>query len=288
MTRKFELTATLLEEILFAMEDVDHPRVFDLSSGALRSPGETGEDLDDPTRFIPLPVWTSLSGFRLMARFAEELRNPLLRDELGRILESGQGVFKKFKAALKDRPSAHKAWKDFKRRAMETEVREWAREWEEYWNWESLDLMPQEETLSLLEEDFTWSRGLGGRGELLADWDRRCWGQTWAFLRRYGAEVRADDLVLWGEGDGEPVGCLWCRRWDLGTSPVWEVLLWYVAGEFRGLGLGSHLLEVLAETVGTVPGSRILLGSGPGERELGPGLRRLGFELGEAVYFRNF
>ena len=68
------------------------------------------------------------------------------------------------------------------------------------------------------------------------------------------------------------------RSWPTqgGEADVAEVLLWFVDPEYRGLGLGSALLDTLRGVVG--PSTPILLVTPAGDRHIDGTLSRSGFQ----------
>lgn len=300
MRTKLDLTEALLEELLFAMEDQDNPRVMDIEHRALVEISEAADDVDDPTRYIPLPRWSSQDGFRMMAWFVDTVKNPLLQEELRMILDSGQGVFRRFKSSLKQRPSILKSWQDFKRRTMQKAVTEWIREWEDYWNLASLDLMPAEETETLVDTDFDFDEGLKGRERIVAAWDELAHeevasGAGWpesgrllqAFARRSHAAA-AEDLFFWGLAPDEEAGLLWVRPWKLVYGCVWEVLLWYVSPPYRGLGLGKALFNRAHERARETGATDMILEIWGDQEALERVVRRQGFLPSSRRFHRNF
>ncbi|NNM67182.1 MAG: hypothetical protein HKM06_04115, partial [Spirochaetales bacterium] len=123
------LSAALIDEILFAMEDQVSNAVLDLETGRVVT--LDAEDPEIEGTLLPLPAWSSLDGFQTMRSFVQELQDPLLRSELNAILDSGQGVFRAFKETLKAQGSTYRRWLVYKRRVMETRLRSWAEEWAE-------------------------------------------------------------------------------------------------------------------------------------------------------------
>jgi ribosomal protein S18 acetylase RimI-like enzyme len=151
----FELTAALIDNILFAMENQEGEFFLDPQAGAVvGGPDEPREA--DREHYIPLPAWESAHGFRLMERFTAALRNPLIREELSAALDRGRGVFRAFKNILGRYPEAEKLWFAFKEREMKREILRWYNALREEWGLARIGEEP-EETRDLVYEDFCFS-----------------------------------------------------------------------------------------------------------------------------------
>ncbi|NBF39850.1 MAG: GNAT family N-acetyltransferase [Spirochaetes bacterium] len=167
---QFELTPELADRIIFAMEDQNEDFILDTETGDLLSVEEM-EELeeeaeDDPDRFVSLPDWTPAHGFRLMERFAEELRNPVYQEKLREALSGGRGVFRRFKDTVKEREELERRWHHFKEQAMQEVVTDWYNDLRETWGLERV-AVETAETEDLVLSDFTIRRvGEGDHGLL--------------------------------------------------------------------------------------------------------------------------
>ena len=75
----FNLTESLTDNILFAMEDQNSVLLVDAKSGLLVAE----EDVcDDEDRFYALPEWSSEDGYNLMEEFTSNLYAPNVHEEL--------------------------------------------------------------------------------------------------------------------------------------------------------------------------------------------------------------
>lgn len=131
-----------LEELAAAMED--HSFAFawylDTQTGQLVVlPGEAGdpdawpeEELEkyermmaeDPDRFEPVPRISAHEGYRWMARFAETVEAPELR-ELLRLALDGKGTFGRFRRALSDHPDVRERWLRYHDERLRAELDDW-------------------------------------------------------------------------------------------------------------------------------------------------------------------
>src|SRR6516225_11091048 len=117
------LTPALLDQILFGMEDQESFSVLNLTTRQVEACADENSCGDGSV--IPLPTWSSTDGFRMMREFSESLHNPVVQAELREVLDSGQGVFRRFKLVLKPSDLLYRQWLRFKRRYMEEKVRLW-------------------------------------------------------------------------------------------------------------------------------------------------------------------
>lgn len=291
---KLVLTGELLDQILFAMENQEQPSVFDLQAPGVVPIAGLKVNPEDSDRYLPLPAWSGQDGFALMARFTDQLRHPLVTETLRRILDSGQGIFKRFKATIKEYPLIYRQWLEFKRRHLETKVEAWLEEWEEYWDLTSRAVL-EDEPAPPVEEDFEIVENSDLEVTHLARFDRQAFadllpGEAGEALRqwyrRHGAEVRPEDKVLWALGPDGPVGVVWARTWSRLQPVTTEILLWYVTADFRGMGIGSALLARLTARLGGGAGRLVL--ELPAQSPVSPrGLEAEGLAPLASVYFRN-
>lgn len=290
------LTAALLDQILFAMEDQENFSVLNLATRQV----ETCEDENscgDGT-VLPLPTWSSTDGFRMMREFSEGLHNPVVQAELRAVLDSGQGVFKRFKSVLKPRDLLYRQWLRFKRRFMEEKVRLWLDQWPEVVFEDPADPAFGTEEGGLLASDFTFRAGTAPEAEGLEDWDaegcheaaRSVFGEgvgaEYAEYFRRGRRFEAGVDRFWvaENPQSEWAGVIWGRRWaGAPGAEVVEVLLWYVDPAYRGLGVGARLLETLREALG--PGPAVMVMTPAADRRLDGPLVRSGFQSTSRLWF---
>ena len=78
-------------------------------------------------RYVPIPEPDSREAYDDMARFADTVTDPDLREHLGIALD-GRGAFRRFRNVLDNHDSEQQRWFAFKDRAMSERVREWLAE----------------------------------------------------------------------------------------------------------------------------------------------------------------
>lgn len=158
------LTEDLLGSIIFAMEDQVSSYYIDLKDGSLISEEEMrylaeDEQAEGPyaeERFTSIPDWEPSDGFRLMEMFANRVRNPLYRERLLSCLNSGKGVFRKFKDTLSELPVLERKWFSFKDEQLKRVVITWYREQEGLLGLIHLSEETEDLTEDILLEDFTF------------------------------------------------------------------------------------------------------------------------------------
>lgn len=215
-------------------------------------------------RFIHLPTWGSADGFQLMERFAVSLRNPLVHQELLKILSSGKGVFRQFKDCLKQYPGVEKLWLSYKKNEMRGVVLTWMAGLEEEMGIE-FDYPEFEDTGDLIRSDFRFAFGVyddfaSDRSASLEALILDAWGEMAAAAGQSDAIPALTETTLRGlrEGtivagvlfnvEGEAVAIIAAAL--VGALPLvrpagLEVNLLYTRPECRGLGAAAFLLEQL-------------------------------------------
>jgi ribosomal protein S18 acetylase RimI-like enzyme len=149
---QFEIDKTLMDSILFSMEDQNDIFLIDTQEAEIVSTEEDNIDKDDE-RYINLPEWDSSNGYKLMERFAVSFKNPPVRIALTKALDQGKGVFRAFKNVLNDYPEAEQLWFKYKEREMRKHITRWYNSLREEWGLEQIGEEP-EETDDLVLEDF--------------------------------------------------------------------------------------------------------------------------------------
>jgi hypothetical protein len=140
----FELTGTILERIIFAMEDQSRSMLVDMDTGELVERSKSEELVEHPDekefeprskkeKLQPPPGWTPQDGFKLMESFYSTLRKADLRLELSKALTKGKGVFKAFKEILGAWPEEEINFREFKLKFMRPVVQSWLDDYRE-WN----------------------------------------------------------------------------------------------------------------------------------------------------------
>jgi GNAT superfamily N-acetyltransferase len=233
----FELSESLINDILFSMEDQDGAFLVDTQNASIE---KNSEIMDNHSRYIDIPEWNSADGFRLMERFASGIRNPMLKDELSCALNRGRGVFRAFKNVLNSYPSIEKRWFTFKEREMKHEIFHWYNALRDEWGLERIGLEP-EETNDLVLEDFIFRPAQEkdfGEAEAL---HRSCLEELSSHPQpcREGGNI----IFVAETGSGDFAAYIAAAK-DGATAYVTAL---EVKAEYRGLGVGEELISRFIE-----------------------------------------
>jgi ribosomal protein S18 acetylase RimI-like enzyme len=290
------LTSALLDQILFAMEDQEGFSVLNVATRQVEPCFDESSCADGLV--LPLPTWSSTDGFHMMREFSESLSHPEVQAELRAALDSGQGVFRRFKQILKPRELLYRQWLRFKRKFMEEKVRQWMAAWPDVITENPAEPAFDLEERTPLATDFALREGTRELAGALEEWDALACqeaasvvfgdsaGDEYAEYFRRGRRYQKGDRFWVSENpQGEWAGMIWVRRWEQTVDPieVWEVLSWYVDPEYRGLGLGSMLLQTLRTSLGPKPTLTITVPLG--DTKLDSPLVRLGFVAAGRLWF---
>ena len=150
----FNLTESLLDEIITALENQEQQFLVDAAQNALieKSEGFKG----DNDFFYELPEWDSARGFKLREDFVANLNSPLAHEALQEVLHSGRGVFRNFRNVLKDYPEVEKRWHIYKNNKMMCYINDWYNNLREVWGLEKLDYVPESDD-NLIHDDFSFT-----------------------------------------------------------------------------------------------------------------------------------
>lgn len=259
---EFELTPEIIDEIIFSMEDQTNRFLFDSNECSCvpenRENAATGTSVfdDDTDCFYALPVWDSISGFRMMDRFVSQLRNPLARESLRTALSSGPGVFRNFKNVLKEHAEIERMWYHFKEREMRAIVYEWYNSLRDFWGLERIG-METEETDELVSQDFNFRLLQDGeeseanilieavRQEVFGEMPIGLGEAMDALWQRIGGGPSLDGTtVLVAESlDNEIVGLSVSASLPESGVLCSHICVLYVLPCFRGMGIGKELLS---------------------------------------------
>ena len=210
---QFKLDNTLIDDILFHMENQDGNFALDTQEGKVVSAPNSNDE-----RYIALPDWEPKDGFRLMEKFVSSLKNPVARQELTDALNKNKGVFRAFRDVLTQYPEIEKMFHTHKKQKMKTEVVNWYNALREEWGLEPIGTEP-EDTSSLVLEDFVI------REEALMD--------PFGFM------------FLAKTANGEYAGEI--KAYADFRERMLYVEIFEVDEEYRAMGLGKLLLSKLVE-----------------------------------------
>lgn len=290
----FALTEKLESEILQALENQEQKFLVDAQNSVLVSSEKISAD---EYSFFALPEWNSSDGFNLMEDFVSALHSPIAKDELQRILHSGRGVFRNFKDTLKKYPEVEKLWHGFKNRKMRLYINGWYNQLREIWGLEKLDHEP-EETGDLIQDDFNFeSYSSSNQEEVLLNLKYAASGEIensatpeldevlfdlWIQQFESGGPQNQTGIVCHSNSD-EFAGCITAKpasgnKNSRGTDKIVILTSFYVLEKFRGLGIGSELMELFMNALRDRKKKWVLLTNTIVPDSLMPLLTRNGFK----------
>ena len=266
----FELGDSLMDQIIYSMEDQGFEKVIDAKEGAVffvsDDPADgyvSSEAVDDDgeDRYYALPEWDSSDGFELLRDFTNNLHSPLAREDLRRAMNGGRGVFRRFKDAIKGYPEVERKFFVFKENRMKARVVEWYNRLRESWGMERLEFSENdalEETEELVLNDFIFREydsvkdgdDIGRGSDFVAE----------EYARQFSLELGEAVAEMWrrlssAQGRGEKFGYVCHSHADEFTgcllfsfcpsSAKTSVALtdFFVLQDYRGLGIGEELLS---------------------------------------------
>lgn len=247
----FQLTETLSEKILQAMENQDEKFLVDAKNCVLIS--ETNANADEEN-YYSLPEWNSSKGFELRLSFVEQLHNPIAQDRLNEILHSGRGVFKNFKSEIKNFPVIEQQWHLFKNKRMQKLIGDWYNDLREIWGLEKLEQDP-EDNENLLSDDFMFfpykpadSQEILTISEMSGDFSGN-WPQILKdvaeelWRRQFLSSDSQNQLgFICRTLSNEFAGCITVAPVSEKTKEAVVLTSFFVSEKYRGLGIGSELL----------------------------------------------
>lgn len=249
----FQLTESLTDEIIQALENQEQQFTVDALSVTLQKADLCSADDD---RFYALPEWNSEQGFELRQDFVNSLHSDVVQRALRDILHSGRGVFRNFKNELKQYPEIEKVWHRYKHNRMRDFVGEWYNGLREIWGLEKLEQAP-EDYENLLQDDFAFQKYCSENerdiilhfSDAANDFDSSCHQairetviELWK--RQFSAAVPERQTgFICRTLSKEFAGCITAAPVLKRTENVVVITSFFVRQKFRGLGIGTELLE---------------------------------------------
>lgn len=285
----FELTQKLEDEILCALENQEQKFLVD-SKNLVLVPAENVSSDEDS--FYALPEWNSSDGFSLMEDFVSILHSPIAKDELQQILHSGRGVFRNFKNELKNYPNVEKLWHQFKNKKMRLYINSWYNQLREIWGLEKLSQEP-EETYDLIQNDFTFENYSSSNfNEILLNLKIAAQNELEnsisedlkmalldLLIEKFENKNKSEHIgIVCHSNSEEFAGCITALPASKRTDKIVILTSFYVPEKFRGLGIGSELLESFINALKELKKEWVLLTNTIIPDFLMPLLFRNGFE----------
>ena len=270
----FQLTADLEDKILHALEDQGQEFLVESESSSLVPACSVVADEDN---YYSLPRWDSSDGFSLRENFVNELNSPFAQKELRKVMHSGRGVFKGFKNVLKDYPLVEKAWHRYKNLHMREYIGDWYNQLREIWGLERLET-EIENLDNLIDGDFVFQNFDSKKGSAILHEFLDAATQDFELIsdekmQKVLKEMISNQFMEGCSGDNvvEQSGIL-CRTLSeefagiITSKPISgandECMLitsLFVAPQYRGLGIGTRLLQQHLTALKKLGKNRILL-----------------------------
>ena len=263
----FELTDSIKNDIMFAMEDQNSQSAFNVAENKIvsfiKNFDNPAEDLKiDENKVYSLPNWTSDDGFNLMEAFSEPCRSPLARNELKRCLQSRRGVFRNFKNILKAYPDVEKRWFAFKTKRMLSKINEWYNDLRETWGLELLEEDSIDEMEDLVRNDFEFKEYDSGRDKECVD--RAVEIMAEEYKDSFEGEIGISIAAMWRYQSAfsksenkygfvcyshlkEFLGCILFSSCPSSAKKTVVVTDFFVFQNYRGLGIGKELFQKCLE-----------------------------------------
>jgi GNAT superfamily N-acetyltransferase len=265
----------ILERVVYGMENQKTRLFMDPANGNLRPESE-----NDGT-FIPMPSWGPTDGYRLMSGFTATLPDSVLRERLAEILQSGSGVFRHYKDALKERPEIERIWRQYKKREMRKAAVSWLSRWNEALELDSL--APEPEDLDdLVLADFAFREAQPREIEAILKLERSNKGSS----NNLSPDDSGIDLSLITAAEnpsGDLVGYSGVLiNADAGSGSC--RLHVYVLPDFRGLGIGRRLISITIAKAEVSGVRSIRLHTGKTGRTLEDYMKSAGFKPAVTIW----
>ena len=285
---QFELTDSLTDDIISAMENQDVEYAVSAPEGQLVISDSDGNTPDDE-KYYSLPEWGPSDGFELREEFVNNLHAPLAHEELQDALHSGRGVFKNFRNVLKNYPEIDKRWHIYKHRFMSARINEWYNSLREIWGLEKLDQLPESDD-TLVHDDFSFNvydSAADKKTILLNITADSCEDETLplevnrAFyeLWRTQFEGASDNQIgyICSSLSDDFAGCITASPLVKDQEKIVMITSLFVPEQFRGLGIGTELIYMCISSLRDYGKEWVLIPNTIAPDILQPLLTRTGF-----------
>ena len=295
----FNLTESLLDEIITALENQEQQFLVDAAQNALieKSEGLKG----DNDFFYELPEWDSASGFKLREDFVANLNSPLAHEALQEVLHSGRGVFKNFRNEIKNYPEVEKRWHIYKNNKMMCYINDWYNNLREVWGLEKLDYVPDSDD-SLIHDDFSFTAynqqdkkelvlymnaAFRERNENLSPELSQALYNIW--LEQFElAESKGELGFICRSFSNDFAGCITVSQFLQKQEKVMVLTSLFVPEAFRGLGIGTELINMCLSELKKLGKTWLIMPNMTVPDFLEPLLLRTGFSKIDFGYAVNF
>jgi hypothetical protein len=254
------LSDEFLYQVIFCMEDQANGYCIDLKDGIVSEVEFVADRREiEPQRFLDLPPWYPSDGFRTMEKFVSTLRNPIYRERLRQVLQSGKGVFRQFKDVLHEQPSLERLWYYYKDKEIRRRIFHWYERHDEAFRLARLgEEAPEDGPGDLVREDFvitddasSYEEEIVALGELAVsrvyEMDLPTANHSALQVKEAWHKHHEDQHLVALTLEGEFVGFL--RYHIYNEKQVAVVRCYGVREEFQGLGVFHYLFDSLCSSL---------------------------------------
>jgi len=295
---QFELTDSLTEDIISAMENQDVEYSVDAAEGQLVISDSDGNRPDEENYYI-LPEWGPSDGFKLREDFVNNLHSPVAHEHLQAALHSGRGVFKNFRNVLKNYPEIDKRWHFFKHRIMSARINEWYNSLREIWGLEKLDQFSESDE-SLVHDDFSFKeydpntdkdtillniKAVFFEDDTLPAEVSETIYRLW--LNQFGDSAASQTGYVGFSLSDEFAGCITASSFFNSQENIMIITSLFVPEQFRGLGIGTELISMCITKLSASGRKWVLIPNIFAPEILQPLLTRTGFRKTSSGYILN-
>lgn len=258
----FTLDGSRINEILYSMENQEKDSYIDINTGKIEF-FDKGNNKELSSDLYTLPDWGPIEGFRVMDDFVSSMKNPIVKQELKIVLNSGHGVFRKFKNVIKENPDIQKLWFVYKKKEMKALIISWYNQLRELVGLEILSGDEFDDEQELLGFDFTIEKATEDLAHFIIEEDKKGFYEQYKLYshdvieelyerKREGLMpddfINQDYIFVAKNPAGDATGFVWAIEYVLGNNfKVIELLQLYVCPSYRGLGLGKLLFDKFIE-----------------------------------------
>ena len=265
----FALSDELTCAIISAMENQETAFLVDAEKQSLVEASFKADD----SRFYDLPKWTAADGFSMREAFVARLYSPIAKDELQQVLHSGRGVFRNFRTIIKKYPEVEKRWHIFKHNTMSVRINEWYNSLREVWGLEQIDYYSETDE-DLVHDDFSFVeyKASENQQEVLFNTDAFLTDESvdlpkdlreayYALLAdRFRAYDAESQLGFECRSQAEEfAGCITASVMTGKQEKTMVLTSFFVPETFRGLGIGTELINMLFQKLRACGKKMILL-----------------------------
>lgn len=256
------LNDVLLKNVIFSMENQNSKGYLDLETGEIVELTKEDEIVivrenknsehnialrisENEERFLAVPDWGPLDGFRIREQFVLFLKNPVYKEKLNKTLHTGRGVFRKFKDVLHTNPIILRQWYIYKADYMKAIVIKWYEYNKGNIELERLPLEEEELPNDLLLEEFeieyTKDKQKIDQSLIIKKYieNKLLKFEKILLERRNKITVNPEYFVI-TSSNNKVVGYI---EYEKMSDDIVEIVSYGIMEEYRGIGLFSLLID---------------------------------------------